>query len=202
MNAPSVRVRVIKLGGSLLDWPELAERFEAWLSRQPSWSNVVVVGGGGLVDAIRAVDRAQRLDQMAVHWLSIWAMSITAQLAAQVLRGARLVHWPLDADVLSGDEGRIAVLDVAKFIEQDQERSDDPLPGGWQVTSDSIAARVAAVLGADELVLLKSTLPEGATLNELAASSYVDGFFQRAAITRPLRLVNLRDGGFAQRVLE
>ena len=59
--AAPLPTRVIKLGGSLLEDPHLRSRFAIWLARQIPANNVVVVGGGGLVDALRAIDRAQQL---------------------------------------------------------------------------------------------------------------------------------------------
>ena len=52
------------------------------------------------------------------------------------------------------------VFDVTGFMRQIEPRlQGSKLPYGWSVTSDSIAARVAAVLAAGELVLLKPALP-------------------------------------------
>jgi aspartokinase-like uncharacterized kinase len=67
-----------------------------------------------------------------------------------------------------------------------------PLPHSWDVTSDSIAARVAAELQA-ELVLLKSTPPPSDDLPAAAASGYVDPYFPTAAAgLQSVRFVNLR----------
>jgi aspartokinase-like uncharacterized kinase len=73
------------------------------------------------------------------------------------------------------------------------------LPSSWDVTSDSIAARLAIVTGADELVLLKSVPPPDSdlqppsSLRQLAASGYVDRFFPELAAQVPrIRLVDLR----------
>ncbi|MCA9240540.1 MAG: hypothetical protein KDA37_10085, partial [Planctomycetales bacterium] len=55
---------------------------------------------------------------------------------------------------------------------------------GWQVTSDSIAARVAEVLDA-ELVLLKAAPPPDGRrqdLDWLADAGYVDRWFPRASL--------------------
>jgi hypothetical protein len=58
------------------------------------------------------------------------------------------------------------------------------LPSGWQVTSDSIAARVADVHGAG-LLLVKSRPPpcpeSGDPLGMLAAAGWVDDYFPEAA---------------------
>jgi hypothetical protein len=68
-------------------------------------------------------------------------------------------------------------------------RSADPLPHGWHVTSDSIAAWVAARLGARRLVLLKSVEgvpgPSGdalaeAPLRSAVLAGIVDGHFEHA----------------------
>jgi hypothetical protein len=63
------------------------------------------------------------------------------------------------------------------------------------VTSDSIAARIAEIIAADELVLLKSaSVAEGESLAELSRRGFVDPFFRQAAesLSR-IRYVNLRE---------
>jgi len=188
--APSPALRVIKLGGSLFDYPDLRARFHAWLAHQSPAANLVVAGGGDLVEAIRRLDQRRSLGEIRAHRLCIRAMGITAELAAQLL-GCELVTWPVGSR-LPASEPDVFVVDVTNFIAEDQQRSDDPLPESWQVTSDSIAARMAAVLRADELVLLKSALPEGETLEQMSVAGYVDLHFPRVAVTRPLRFVDLR----------
>jgi aspartokinase-like uncharacterized kinase len=58
----------------------------------------------------------------------------------------------------------------------------DTLPIGWRVTSDSIAAAVAATVGA-ELILAKRVPPPGpaSDLESLAAAGWVDEHFPTAA---------------------
>jgi hypothetical protein len=71
------------------------------------------------------------------------------------------------------------------------------------VTSDSIAARLAVRLGAQELLLLKSApLPPGADRAEAARLGLVDPAFP--AVARPLRSVryqHLRDPSASARPL-
>jgi 5-(aminomethyl)-3-furanmethanol phosphate kinase len=75
------------------------------------------------------------------------------------------------------------------------------LPVSWDVTSDSIAARIAGLLGCRELVLLKSCLPgpDVTSLDRASETQYVDRTFPRFARDLvEVRFVNLDDREFAQ----
>jgi len=187
-QARGATLRVLKLGGSLLDWSDLAAAFRKWLAAEPPAVNVLVVGGGSLVEAIRALDRVHGMSDEAAHGLAIRAMGVTAALVAE------LFDMPL-VDSLAGIQDlpeRACVLDVERFLREDG-AGPDPLPACWQVTSDSIAARLARVVGAAELVLLKSALPTDP--NDRAAwtrEGYVDRHFPIASAGLKVRAVNLR----------
>ncbi|MBI3840144.1 MAG: uridylate kinase [Planctomycetia bacterium] len=183
--------RVIKLGGSLLDWPELVPSFRRWLSAQAAAVNVMVIGGGPIVDAIRRLDAQQQIAAEAAHWLSIRAMGLTADFVSGLLEEATFVR---SLDELRFSTGAsLQILDVERFLREDQS-SADALPCGWEVTSDSIAARIAAVLKAGELVLLKSTLPAAPPTREgLAQAGLIDSYFARASRGLLVRIVNLRN---------
>jgi aspartokinase-like uncharacterized kinase len=194
--------RVVKLGGSLLGFEHVQPALRRWLALQPAATNVLIVGGGESVEAIRSFDRRLHLGEEACHWLCIRAMGVTARLAAAL--------WPEFALATRWDElmqrvsdGRsVIVFDTEDFLRRDEPARPGPaLECTWSVTSDSIAARVAVVLRAGELALLKSALPEGSSLSctEAAESGYVDPFFPRLAGPIPfLRAVNLRTADFAE----
>jgi len=186
-------LRVIKLGGSLLEWPELSVRLHRWLAAQPPAANVLIVGGGPIVEGLRTIDRVQQLSASASHWLAIDAMSLTARILVELLPEAVLIDSLASINRTSG--GAPHVLDVASLLRAEQ-GSDSALPESWDVTSDSIAAHVARQLNASELVLLKSTDPPQAsdrqTANSLALAGYVDAYFPQVAGELPLRCVNLR----------
>jgi 5-(aminomethyl)-3-furanmethanol phosphate kinase len=196
--------RVIKLGGSLLDWRELPATLQTWCAQQAPMANVLIVGGGELVEAVRHLDRTHELSQATSHWLAIRTLSVTARLVAGLVEGAVLCER-LDQIDLSQRE-QLQILDVLDFMQCDA-RSDDPLPATWEVTSDSIAARVAERLQARDLVLLKSAVPqmedgEGESVEDLAAAGYVDGFFPKCLPNNcRSRCVNLRSSGFDERVI-
>lgn len=186
-------LRVIKLGGSLLEWPELSVRLRRWLAVQPPAVNVLIVGGGPIVEGLRTIDRAQQLSASASHWLAIDSMSLTARILVELLPEAVLVNSLATIDRSPG--GVPQVLDVAPLLRAEQ-GSRGALPESWDVTSDSIAAHVARQLNASELVLMKSIDPPQAsdpqTANSLARAGYVDAYFPLVAGELPLRCVNLR----------
>ena len=194
MNAAALRV--IKLGGSLLSMDRLGEVLHAWLESQSPATNLLVIGGGSLVDAVQIEAEADGLSDDLAHERALRAMGQTARQAAEFLEDPWRIASPEDAWQA---EGRLLLLlDPVRFEEEwNREDQGKPLPRSWDVTSDSIAARVALVLKANELVLLKSTLPTGATTwQEAADSGYVDRCFpQVAAQLRVIRCVNLRAPG-------
>jgi aspartokinase-like uncharacterized kinase len=111
------------------------------------------------------VDRQLKLSDEAAHWMAVLAMDQYAHLLASRLRSAELVAGPPDiAAVLA--RARLPVLAPSRWL-----RDVDPLPHSWDVTSDSIAAWVAGMVGARRLVLVK---PPGVSANA------VDPYFHRA----------------------
>jgi hypothetical protein len=74
----------------------------------------------------------------------------------------------------------VPIVDSLRFARADEPRPGH-LPHRWEVTSDSLAARVAVVAQARQLVLLKSvTIPETMSWADAAGCGYVDPFFAEA----------------------
>ncbi|HEY2413047.1 MAG TPA: hypothetical protein VGI40_12430 [Pirellulaceae bacterium] len=188
-------IRVVKVGGSLFDWPLLPLALDAWLNEQPSATNVLIAGGGNLVESIRQASQVFSLDDETAHWLCIEAMSIQARLLGSLLVDVSLVasYGALQTATQAGSCNRI-VFDAIKFLrEQEFRLPGHALPHDWSVTSDSIAARLAEVFAADELVLLKSADSPSETTAVLVNAGFVDRHFpsfDRCCFRR--RFVNLR----------
>ena len=193
-------VRVVKVGGSLFDWPEFPDRLWLWLQAQPPAANYFVAGGGDLADAIRKYDRLLELGEARSHRLCIDLLHTTGKMLEYLLALARARNKNLPQRQLA-----MSVLDVAAHL-----RSPDltvrvpiPLPQTWKVTTDSIAAHLAEMLNAHELVLLKSASLDGSCASAVAAErGYVDPFFpQAAARLAKIRAVNLREEQPAEWIL-
>jgi aspartokinase-like uncharacterized kinase len=199
--------RVAKVGGSLFNRPDLRERLIKWRAGQPPAATVLVAGGGELADAVRRFDSLHALDAAAAHWLAIAAMGVSARGLVAIMPGAALCGTitEIEAATGTGAPAGWAVVDPEPFLRRDESSHPrDALPRGWHVTSDSIAARIATVLGARELVLFKSAdPPPGTTRRDAAESGCVDPYFSIAARSVPVvRFVNLRGEAFTQSFLE
>ena len=150
---------------------------------------MLVVGGGQIVDTIRDLDILHGLGQEVAHSLAIRAMDLTAHLTASIVPGLTVVD-SMESLQQAWDLQETPIFAPRCFLEMDDETSSDPLPHHWNVTSDSIAARLAVRLGVEELILLKSI---DATVGiedrtQAAARGLVDNAFPD--VSRPLSRVS------------
>jgi aspartokinase-like uncharacterized kinase len=199
------QIRIVKVGGSLFDLPDLADRLRQWLSRQSPAHHVLLAGGGSLVDEVRHWHALRPLDEAAAHWMCVDLLTVSAHLL-----NARLPEIPLIEDDRLLCQ-RVGERDCTVFVPATWIRHGEPklpgtrLPQTWEVTSDSISARLAIALGADELVLMKSILPEKDSdggIQAFSAAGYVDPMMGRiAAELPPVRFVNLRADSLPELVL-
>ena len=151
---------VVKLGGSLYNYvPDLVPAFLA--SARPLF---IVPGGGMFADVVRKL----AVDNDSAHWMAIAAMDQYGwYVASQGITATSLLSEPVRPVV---------------FLPYCSVRKHDPLPHTWDVTSDSIAAWIADVLGLD-LLLLKSVdgiLEDGGLMNQVnipVKTEVTDPFF-------------------------
>jgi hypothetical protein len=172
-GASCERSWVIKVGGSLLRRPDWPDEIGALLETLAGPATIVV-GGGAIVDGLRSIDAACPRPPGLMHRLAIEAMGLTAEVVADAT-GLPIAAAPMRSS-------QIVVLDAVAWLAQDSRAA--ALPIGWHVTSDSIAALVAAACGAD-LLLAKSVPPPASDLAELASGGWVDAFFPTAAASLP-----------------
>ncbi|QDU75194.1 Amino acid kinase family protein [Bremerella volcania] len=194
---------VWKLGGSLLDLPELAERMRQLYAQQsPALPVVIIPGGGMFADSVRKMDQVHRLDALVSHQLALHAMRLSASLVAALLQQS--VVSDLEAQqfaIQSWKQGHhepaIQVWDVIDSWNTQLpsiEETCGEIPTDWRLTSDSIAAALAANWGAQKLVLVKSIdRPADASWDALAKDGAVDELFpQIAPYVKRIVWANLR----------
>lgn len=162
-------VRVYKVGGSLFDWPELLGRLRALLLEEAG-RPLLISGGGAAADVVREWDRLHRLGEERSHRLAVKSLCLGEAFLADNLDRAVTVDGRAQAED-AWQTGRLPVLCVDRFLAAEEATDIAPLPHRWDVTSDSIAAWVAARWPA-ELVLLKSTSPRS------ARDSFVDSYLE------------------------
>ncbi|MHB1556764.1 MAG: uridylate kinase [Isosphaeraceae bacterium] len=191
-------VSIVKVGGSLLDWPELPGRLAAFLDERrqtdPAVLDVLLCGGGPFAETVRRLDGLHRLGDYAAHRLAIQAMDLASTVLLCLLPGAAGVDrlralgpgWPSD---------EIPLLVPSVVLDELEASHPNPLPASWDVTSDSIAAWIAGTVRARSLVLLKSAdLPPRPTREAAARLGRVDPFFPLiSAAVASVEYLNLRD---------
>lgn len=185
--------RVLKLGGSLLLLPDWPRRLTTWLEAHPASLNLLLVGGGQIVNAVRELDAQHAFPTKFAHWLCIDLLSATARIAGELLPEFPLLTTPAELEQVVGDQrldeslggeredgsqptvrhSICYIVDVSCFyrasgrLAAEEATAGDlsavacPLPENWDTTSDSLAAWLASLVGAGELVLFKSTAPTG-----------------------------------------
>lgn len=140
---------VVKLGGSLLGSADLPR----WLNLLADHGDkriVIVPGGSVFADAVRAAQKLSGVNDAVAHRLAVCAMDQYGLLLAGLC--PRLVT-------------AASMLELAAHLRQQRTTiwlpsqmvlADSSIPASWDVTSDSLAAWLAAQLSANRLLLVKS----------------------------------------------
>src|SRR5262249_41024392 len=127
---------VLKVGGSLLDWPELPVRLggllEARRASHPGERPVLIAGGGPAADFVRALDRAHHLGDPTAHELAIQALGWTARLLAAILPGGTPVDR-LEALGPVWSAGGLPVVIPGPVLAEIEPAGQDCLPPSWDV---------------------------------------------------------------------
>ncbi len=174
--------RVIKLGGSLLEASALLACLDAVESMDGQI--LLVPGGGVFAEQVRVAQRLWRFDDVAAHRMAILAMQQMALLFHSLKPDFALFR---DATELDG------LPRVAIWSPQLDELDSAGIEASWDITSDSLAAWLAGLVGADQLILIKSATVDAIdTLVELQRQGIVDAAFIRYAerINCPITVIN------------
>lgn len=196
---------IVKIGGSLLDLPDLTVRLAALLE-QLDEPVALLVGGGSAADAVRHWATVFEIDESVSHWLAVDSLSLTARLVSELLnrdgavqgRGTEAAivvnDWPAACEVVKN--GSIPVLNPRGLLSPVDGEPGIELPESWAATSDSIAAAIAIRWNVPQLLLCKSVdvpldgvLGDQATVDSLPVD---DWFGQLAPDLAKIQWCNLR----------
>jgi len=140
---------VLKVGGSLASTPAALKGLCAELGRLAKKYRLAVVPGGGIfADVVRVAYLEFSLPQRIAHEMAVMGMDQYGYLLYAITPNSRLLRTLAEA-------GRISAEQKLPIFQLSGNRCLDGLERSWRVTSDSIAARVAQLLGARKLLLLK-----------------------------------------------
>lgn len=165
-------MQVIKLGGSLSKSGNLLDCLNRIAKGQGRV--IIVPGGGDFADQVRFAQQQWQFDDVIAHEMAILAM----QQMALVFKGLQ--------------PNFILANSIAEIKQQSQsipmiwspnihELNRNGVAASWEITSDSLAAWLAAQLNATELILVKAASVPTNSLAQLSEQGIIDGAFVRFA---------------------
>lgn len=170
---------VVKLGGSLLAWPELPARLNNVLQQNFCGQRIAfLVGGGKTADLVREWDQLHVIGEEPAHQLAIESLSLNERLLCKLV--PQFVRVTSIGDLRrSLDAGVVPVISAVDFLSHVEASALVPeLPHSWDVTSDSIALAVARLLRSKRLTLFKSCDADSInSLEDLSRAGLVDRHF-------------------------
>ncbi len=170
---------IVKLGGSLADWPDL-RRWVTLLTADRTVDLIVVPGGGPFADQVRAAQISWKFDDVTAHRMAILAMEQYGLMLTALSRG-RIAPAASPAGLRAAlRRGATPVWAPAAMAFADA-RGKAEIAETWDMTSDSLAAWLAGKLRADHLTLVKSARPTDGDLQAMVRAGLIDPAFPRYA---------------------
>lgn len=158
-----MKIRIVKIGGSLLRRPNLLGDFQAWYRSTVDDANLtlLIVGGGEMINAVRSWDALRPGDPKRVHWRcvemlrfsfesmrdsfelhGVWDRfgSIETESQWQSFWEQTLAEW----DSNRSPSHQIVLVNVPAFYTPQANRGlVYALPETWETTTDAIALLLA-----------------------------------------------------------
>lgn len=197
MNRSHGTMLVVKLGGSLAASPELP-RWVDMIAAAGAGKVVLVPGGGPWADAVRAAQAREGFDDCTAHRRALLAMEQYGRVLVEM--NARLVAAQNESTIRKA----LSQASVPVWMPCEMAVAEASIPESWDVTSDSLAAWLAALLGASRLLLVKSlpSIARQPAAEEMAALGWVDAAFPRyACASFEVHLLGASDLRLAGRLL-
>lgn len=177
------KINIFKIGGSLLSTNGYVSSVLEYVNQFTNDFNIFICGGGPPVQRIREAQRQFNLSEAECHHNSLVAMDRNTRNFCWQASIPVIKSWQLLAEhnPNRGATNRSVGFEVTSFVMQNEHQFPPPhLPGNWNTTSDSIAARITSLLDGN-LYLLKSLPPATTDLSKLSNQGYIDRHFPIAA---------------------
>ncbi len=177
---------VIKLGGSLVAANTLLDCLNRIEQQYQGRAVVIVMGGGVFADQVRGLQQHWQFNDKCAHAMAILAMQQMAWLVKGLKADFVLAHSVNTIQQYSEQKIFIWSPDI-------NELNHAGIPATWDITSDSLAAWLAKMLLADELILIKSAvIDESLSLVQLVERGIIDNAFCEyiANATFDIRVLN------------
>jgi aspartokinase-like uncharacterized kinase len=160
---------VVKLGGSLAESDALIKCLNSVEQNYQRGEVVIVPGGGAFADQVRLAQQHWQLDDQTAHRMAILAM----QQMALLFKGLKS-HFAI-AGSLTDIHIQLNQQKIVIWSPDITELDNAGIQATWDITSDSLAAWLAEILSAEELILVKSAIIDPVlSLQELAEKNIVD----------------------------
>ncbi|MES9991310.1 MAG: amino acid kinase [Candidatus Thiodiazotropha sp.] len=147
---------VVKLGGSLFN----SESLSRWLAHLAKTDSVVIVPGGGpFADQVRGAQQRYHFDETTAHHMALLAMEQFGRMVCGMQNGLAV------AASRSQIQAVLARGDTPVWLPSAMVIAEPAIGHSWEVTSDSLALWLGDELGAEKLLLVKSTPIQGKSIS-------------------------------------
>lgn len=143
-------MRVIKLGGSLMNDKASLIHCLNTIDQACTDKTVIVPGGGHFAEQIRSMQKNWEFNNRIAHQMALLAMQQMALLIYSLKQNFVL------ADNVSSIQQALTNHSIVIWRPDINELNASKVKASWEVTSDSLAAWLAKQLTATELILVKS----------------------------------------------
>lgn len=181
---------IVKLGGSLSQSDTLVKCLNRVEQNYPDRAVVIVPGGGAFADQVRLAQHHWQFDDKTAHRMAILAMQQMALLFNGIKDNFIIASSLLDIQTQLHKQK--IVIWSPNIVELDKAA----IQASWDITSDSLAAWLAGVLSAKELILVKSAIINSSfSLQQLAKQNIVDNGFCDFVMqaTFKIQIINQQD---------
>ena len=111
----------------------------------------IVPGGGIFADAVREAHANFKFPEEIAHKMAVLATDQYGLILNSLFYGSSKIIDNIEDAEMCFKKHKIALFQASKMM-----RNDNHLPKSWSATSDSIAAYVADLIGAERLILIKA----------------------------------------------